>query len=388
MPVTRAPRRILRFASGMGLALLGLLADAAPLRARDEEPRRPSHVVLVVLGGGVRSADLLDAGRMPVLAGWGARGIAVDRVRSGARDAWTGAARILTGVDEGLDGAARARPGVPTLMEVVRSRRGLPREAVWFVSFEESADALRLSFSTDPEYGPGAAPSGTYGQGPFAQPLGPFLERTGRPLPLSPEAFDLLRGLRAMSREAASVWLPEGVGAGTAAAERVERALLRDLDRRTLLAEGPIPRDERAHRAARAVLEIHRPTLLVLHLGEAEAAQVSFERYGEVLAAWDRALGRLEETVRADPALAGRTAFFVVADRGRDERPSAQGGLGEGQPSARDVAVVAFGPGLRARTKPKGPRSIEDLCPTIGALLGVETPRASGRVWSEVLLGP
>lgn len=354
--------------------------------AKPKPPAFPSHVVLVILGGGVRPDDMRDAELMPTLAAMADEGRYVTKVVSGAADAYAASARILTGRSEIVDPAAKQRPAWPTLGEYARVGLDLPATRTWFVSFE-GGDRLHLAHSTHEQYGEVVAPSTTFGQGPFAQPLESFLEVLGRPLPQDPAAWAKVRRLRLVSREAVSIWLPREVDAGLPRAERVERALLKELDRKALLNRGPNPRDEQAFRAALTVLAVHRPVLTVVLLGEAEQGQASYEAYRRVLAANDGGLRRLRAAVAADPAMAHATTFVVVADRARAAKPDAEGRLPEAPDTkaGRITGVVVHGPGLARRPKSAGPRALEDLVPTLGHLLGFETPHATGTAWTGLL---
>jgi hypothetical protein len=377
------PRRLL-----LPAILLAALAPPVPrVQARGgAAAAAPAHVVLVVLGGGVRREDMRDGKRMPVLAAMAARGWAVEDVASGAPNAYAAEGRLLTGRREVLDAARGARPVWPTVAEQARAALDLPAEKVWFVSYE-GGPRLHLAHSTDPHLGAARAPSVAWGQGAFAQPLAGFLQAFGRPLPVEPQAWKLLEGLRGLSRKAVSTWLPPGVGAGRPSAERVERALLRELDRKALLLPAADPRDAQALRAARTVLEVHHPVLTVILLGEAERAEASYRDYLAALAADDAALGRLRDAVEADASLAGRTTFVVVADRGRDAKPDAKGRLPAGDDSRQRgfVAAVLDGPGLARRRGRAPPRTLEDVAPTVARLLGFDMPEAQGHPWADLL---
>jgi len=362
----------------------GLRTRAA--EAKEKPPPFPEHVVLVILGGGVRAQDMADAALMPTLAAMGAAGRVVTKIDSGAPDAYSAAARILTGRDEKMEAAKLPRPRFPTICEYVRRGLALPTEKVWYVSFE-GEDHLHLAYSQDPAYGVAAAPRTAHGIGAFAAPLASFLDVLGRPVPMEPETWSQLRRLRLLSREVRLTRLPRSIDAGLPRAERVERALLRELDRKARLLPELNPRDEQAFRAALTVLEIHRPALTVIRLGEAAQAHASYDAYRKVLAAADAGLARLRRAVAQDKAMVGKTTFLVVADRGRNERPDAQGRLESDDASKQRgrVRLVFEGPGLRRRGRLTGPRSLEDVCPTIGFLLGVKTDAAEGRAWTELL---
>ncbi len=375
-------------------ALLSLSGPAARLEARGrgkakvKPPAFPAHIVLVIFGGGVRGQDLGDPQRTPTLAAMAARGRRVEKVVSGAPDGYAATARILTGNAALVDGSKKPRPAQPTICEIVRAGLHLPREKVWYVSYE-GGDQLHLAYSAHPKYGAVFRPGEAYGEGAFAQPLASFLEVMGRPLPMEPGVWTPLRRLRSLSRRAASVWLPRGVDVGLPASERVERALLRELDRKALLNRGPNPRDEQAVRAALTVLAIHRPVLTVVRLGEAAQAQASYEAYLRVLAADDGGVARLRAAVAADARMAGRTTFVVLADRGRDAAPDAGGRLGAQDASKQRawVPVIIDGPGLKRRRGRSPERSIDDVAPSIAHLLGLAAEHATGHAWLDLLRG-
>lgn len=367
---------------------LVLLLLALSAQAKEKLPRFPDHVVLVILGGGVRTADMADAVLMPRLAAMGAAGCVVTKITSGEPDSYSAAMRILTGRHEEIPAARLPRPDYPTLCEYVRRDLELPAEKVWFISYD-GEDHLHLAYSTDAGYGVACAPGIATGIGAFASPLKGFLEAHGRPDPVEPAAWKALRRLRLMSREARRSLLPRDLDAGLPRAERVERALLRELDRKRhpdlLALSHPLtPRDEQAIRATLTVLAVHRPVLTVVRLGEAAQAVASYSAYRKVLAAADAGLGRLLDAVAADKRLAGHTSIVVVSDRGRNERPDEAGRLDADDASRQRgfVRLVFVGPGLRRRGRVEGARSLDDVCPSIGHLLGVRTPAASGRIWA------
>ncbi len=366
----------------VALALLALCV--APTSAKDEPPGAPAHVIVVIFGGGVRQQELLDEQLMPNVAAIAAEGVIVDRVRCDATSAFDGATRILTGRDDAM-AAPNDHPTQPTLMEYVRVATGVEQEKVWFVSFE-GEDQLDLAHSLHTEFGPAVGPAVTHGMGPFAEPLSGFLDRLGRPDPMPEEAWSLLRPMRAANRKSIKTWLPSEVRAGTEASERVERALLRDLDRRNLLVRVTNPRDERAWRCALTVIAVHQPKLTVIRLGEASQAVIGIDKYRKVLRANDGGLGRVRRAVANDKAMSGRTLWVLTADHGRNEKPNARGGLDadDDSKSHRHLSVVLSGPGLKPRARMKGKRRIEDLCPTVGALMGVQTPRAQGAAWTPI----
>ncbi len=370
------------------LGALLLLPALARVEAKDPPAATPRHVVVLLLSGGVRARDLLDA-RSPAVRALAAEGAVVEGLSTRRPNAWLSTLDLLTGRDDGPEAPGHPRPRHPTLFEAVRAAAGVRAEDVW-LCVGEPGDDERLAASDDPAFGPSVGARAASGLGALGEPLRAFLDDLGRPVPVPDAVWPLLRRLRALNRSTAGPFLPDDVDAGTPEAERVERAVLAELDRRALLVRAPHEGDERALRAALTLLAVHRPRLLVVRLSGAEAGLHSLERYLEALAAADRGLERLRAAVAADPLLAGRTAFVVATDGGRNAQPDARGALPADDESVerRSATLVLAGPGVRAGAKGKGPRALADVAPTLARLLGVSLPSARGRVLDEVLRLP
>lgn len=390
-PVRRGRAALHRF-RGLLLSLLVALpmtlAPGAALWAKEPAPSAPEHVVLLLVGGGVRARDLLDA-RMTAVKALAEKGSVVDAVASPRRNAWLATQDLLTGRTDAPETEGRQRPAHPTLFEHLRAQPGARAEDVW-LCVGAPGDDERLGASSDAAFGPSVGARVASGLGALGEPLRGFLEDLGRPLPVAEGVWPLLRRLRALNRQTAGPFLPDDVDAGTAEAERVERAALAELDRRALLVKAPNVEDERALRAALTVLAVHRPRLLAVRLTGAQAGLESLARYEEALLAADRGLERLRAAVDADPRLQGRTTFVVATDVGRNAKPGAGGALGMDDDSAdrRTAVVVLAGPGVKTGARVKGPRTLADVAPTLGRLLSVALPGATGRAWDEVLRLP
>lgn len=374
----RRPRALLA-ALGALAAAVGLAVPASP-----EPPRPPAarceRVVLVVLGGGVRSQEMLRRPDLvPTLAAIRAAGFGSDGWTAGGADPTDATKAILCGRTVPVATPGRVRPAWPTLLECVRKDRALGPDAAWFASFADG-EALDLGSSDHPDFGPSFWPRLAYGEGPFGEPLRGLFRLFGRPNPTTERTWAHLATLRAVTAKASSA---RGIGAGPAAlpeALRLERALLEEVDRRAADLGGAAPLDARAVRAGITVLRVFRPTLLVIRLGQADAGRASVAAYEEVLRRNDAEIGRLRATIAADPVLARSTALVVTADLGRDARPNAEGGYGrtDGSPEQTTVAVVGEGPGLARGATPRGPHATKDLAPTLARLLGAAMPAAVG----------
>ncbi|MFO0934037.1 MAG: hypothetical protein U1E39_15220 [Planctomycetota bacterium] len=384
----RPPLRAVALAAGLA-ALVAARVGGAPGRgeaAAAPARARPEHVVLVVLGGGVRTEEML--GRpdlMPTVREIGRAGVVSDGWEAGGADPVDATEAILTGRDVPATTPNPTRPSWPTVLEYARKGTPDPR-AVWFASYADG-EALDLAASGHADFGAAAAPSVAVGDGPFGEPMKGLFARFGRPNPTPARALALLDAMRDATA-AARRGAPAVPAAAAAEERRLERALLEEVDRRATGLSGPAGLDARALRAGLAVLKVFRPRLLVVRLGQADVAMKDLYGYWDVLKRDDAELARLRREIAADPALATTTTLIVVADLGRDAAQNAAGGFsrGDGSASQRTVALVAEGAGVRAGAVARAPRATRDLCPTIGRLLGVPTPFAEGRVRDDLFV--
>jgi hypothetical protein len=379
---------ILRRAARAALATLVLLGAAIPAPRGQAEgaPAAGRRLVLLILGGGVRASDVLDGATMPQVKALAAEGCVVDRIASPRENAYLACRDLLTGSGDQPGGAGRPPPGRPTLFERLRASPGARAEDAWLVSAAGEAD-LPLAASTYAGFGPSLGARVARGDGAFGEPLKTFLEAHGRPLPVAEQVWPLLRRLREVNRRAAGQFLPDDLDAGTASAERVERAVLRELDRKAALVKAPSPADERALRAALTLIAVHRPRLLVVRLTGAEAGQQSEAAYLEALRHADRGLERLRAAVREDPVAAAQTSFAVVTECGRNAKADAAGALfaDEESDARRHAVLVAAGPGWKPGARVKGARALVDVGATLGRWLGLDAAGPGARVWDALL---
>ena len=224
---------------------------------------RCERVVLVVMGGGIRTKEFL--GRpdlMPTVkeiagAGFSCAGLAI-----AGRDHDDAVKGILTGRTIPIVTPGRARPTWPTLLEYARKGLRLPAKGAWLASYVDG-DGLVLGASDHADYGDAFAPRLAYGEGPFGEPLKSLFAFFGRPNPTKPRTWGLLAGLRAVTAKEAEKRLPGALASTSAEDVRLERALLEEVDRRASGYSGAGGLDARALRAATTVLRVFRPTLLV-----------------------------------------------------------------------------------------------------------------------------
>jgi hypothetical protein len=89
--------------------------------------------------------------------------------------------------------------------------------------------------------------------------------------------------------------------------------------------------------------------------------------------------------LQADPDYAGRTYMFITADHGRHD--AAHGGFkdhGDDCEGCRHIIFLALGPGIRAGAEVTRVYGQEDICATVGKVMGFPTPHSSGGVMKEL----
>lgn len=137
--------------------------------------------------------------------------------------------------------------------------------------------------------------------------------------------------------------------------------------------------------AAQTILTLSRPKFLTLYLADVDHAGHSgvFADYLAAIENADAIVGDLWTFLQADPEYAGRTTLLVTNDHGRHETDFS--GHGDDCDGCRDIQFLAVGLGVKAGHVSTVPRSIPDIVPTIGALLGFHTEFADGEVMGEIL---
>jgi hypothetical protein len=132
------------------------------------------------------------------------------------------------------------------------------------------------------------------------------------------------------------------------------------------------------------------PGLLWITLHDMDVAHSgAYSLYLEGIRRTDRLCGEIWETIESDPEYRGRTTMFILPDFGRDS-DFAAGGNGfqhhrTGDPLSRTTWMMVLGPGIRQNVTVDRPLSSLDLVPTLGAMLGFQTPHVEGKPILEVI---
>jgi hypothetical protein len=146
------------------------------------------------------------------------------------------------------------------------------------------------------------------------------------------------------------------------------------------------PYDDGMWANARRVLAELKPHLLMISLLDPDEAGHArdWEGYRQAIKHDDEIIWDLWQQLQADPFYARQTTLMVTNDHGR--------GCGEGWPEHggddacnRHVMFLAVGPDIQPGLVISQRRTLRDIAPTIGYLLGLDTPLAEGEVMMELL---
>ncbi|MFQ6059179.1 MAG: alkaline phosphatase family protein, partial [Anaerolineae bacterium] len=137
------------------------------------------------------------------------------------------------------------------------------------------------------------------------------------------------------------------------------------------------------------VMDTYHPSLVFFHLGEVDHAghTGNWITYTLAIRNADAIVKALWDKIQSDPVYRDRTTMIVSTDHGRhdDEHGGfkGHGGICEGD---KRLIFLALGPDIRPGVEITTPREQTDIAPTVGALMGFDTPLAEGHVLTEMLI--
>jgi len=149
-------------------------------------------------------------------------------------------------------------------------------------------------------------------------------------------------------------------------------------------------RDTTTYGTLREVLREKRPAVVLVNFGEVDEMghTGTWWKYTAAIRGADILIKQLWDDIQGDPLYRDRTMLIVTTDHGRHDIRDGEGdfdehgGTGE---SDRHCIFLALGPDIRKGAVISTPASQIDIVPTIGYLMGFETPFAKGRILSEMI---
>lgn len=137
---------------------------------------------------------------------------------------------------------------------------------------------------------------------------------------------------------------------------------------------------------ARDLLETYHPAFFLLYLERVDyfAHTGSWAYYTRSVEIADSIVGALWDFLESDSVYAGTTTLLVTNDHGRHTKDfSTHGDDCEG---CRTVELLAVGPDVRKDFVSTVPRTICDITPTIGLLLGFTASKSTGSAMTELFV--
>ncbi|MEM8883724.1 MAG: hypothetical protein AAGD14_06645 [Planctomycetota bacterium] len=374
-----------RFLKGSGLAMLSMPALQTEAWAKKRK-YKTKHLVMVAFAGGVRSKETIHTpANVPNLMRIAEQGVIAPNVNVMNNGHFGATMTLFTGNTEYRGIRENERGPNPTMFEYVRKGRELPAETVW-LSTSGGAQQRNLVYSQHKDYGEKYGANLIDADGVFNTEFKRVIESFGKPsVPGAAEEAAVAKLRAAMQPPPVA---KSGLANDPATIDRLQKYILEEIAGRTARITGPGSSDARALQVAVSVLRIFRPTMLGVVLQNADIAHGSYNAYRNVIQRADEQIGRLWDSIQADPELRDSTSIMVLPEFGRDANLNQRNGLdhGDNSPDLRKVAMVAAGPDFKTgKTVQKECKSI-DITPTACALMGVQSEHAKGRVLKELLV--
>jgi hypothetical protein len=367
-------RELLR--SAAGLAATGALLSFAPVRAATLPPKR--KIVVVTFGGGARDEETFAPEGQENIPGLLNTLIPQSTfytqvVNRGILGHYVATASLATGVYETFDNFSAVPPHDPTVFEYFRRGLSRPASDAWVVA--PSNGFNRIGESDHRGYGSGL------GAGVI---LPKHLLRAAMPTAGDADYSHLLR-----DNYEEPFYTPELAGneMQLRQLDEILRLSVSEFTQHALTLSSP---DELSVYIARQLMRQLAPSVLWITLHDIDIAHSgAYSLYIDGIRRSDRLCVELWNTIQTEPEYKDNTTMFILPDFGRDSDTDA-GGNGfqhhrTGDALSRTTWLMALGPGVRQGVAVDRPVESLDLVPTLGALLGFDTPLAQGKTLTEVI---
>ncbi|MGE5553829.1 MAG: alkaline phosphatase family protein [Betaproteobacteria bacterium] len=208
----------------------------------------------------------------------------------------------------------------------------------------------------------------------------------GGPRLTRPTFFDYFREETGAPAEKA--WVIFGKGAYSFAPWSSFPAYLDKYAPRAVLGvgEGSSADDHEVFAKAVEVMKQYKPNLMFLNFGYTDhiGHRGTFAEYTQAIAEVDALFADLWQAIQADPEYRDSTTLILTNDHGRhDDAHGGFHGHGDGDEGCRHVFLLLLGPDAKQGAVIAEPAEQVDIAPTVGELLGFQTPLAEGRVLAE-----
>jgi len=139
---------------------------------------------------------------------------------------------------------------------------------------------------------------------------------------------------------------------------------------------------------AKTKLQTYHPELAVVYLADVDGAPArGWAAYTRAIVTADSIVGMLWDFLQSDPVYRNTSTLLVTNDHGR-HLDGIQNGFvshGDGCWGCRHIMFLGVGAGVAKGAHTSVRRTIADITPTVGSLLGFPTPYVTGRPMTEIL---
>jgi len=136
-------------------------------------------------------------------------------------------------------------------------------------------------------------------------------------------------------------------------------------------------------------MDTHHPSLVFFQLQgitfAVDEQGANWTTYLKKIEDADSVVGQLWQKIQSDPYYKDQTTMIVTASQGRNDADFHIGDdISEG---CKHVFILSVGPDIKPGQEFFDFRQLTDICPTVGELMGFETPLVEGQVLDEMIEG-
>ncbi|MBI4690161.1 MAG: sulfatase-like hydrolase/transferase [Nitrospirae bacterium] len=146
--------------------------------------------------------------------------------------------------------------------------------------------------------------------------------------------------------------------------------------------------DDETWESVQQIMDTSHPSLMVINLAEVDDTGHLgvFSDYTDAIKNADRIVYELWQKIQSDSYYKDQTDLIVTSDHGRHLAGYYTGfkDHGAGNHGCRHIMFLALGPDFKQDETVDAGRDQIDIVPTIGAILGIQTPYAEGEVMTEL----
>jgi hypothetical protein len=361
-------------ATGAGSQLLGF----QPLLA--QQAARHQKVVVVTFGGGARDQETFAAEGQENIPHLLSELIPqatffTQVVNRGILGHYVATASLATGVYERFDNFARVAPSNPTVFEYFRKGLRRPAQDAWVIAPSSGFNCI------------GQSDGRLFAKDFGAEVVLPkeLLASAAHAEVVRPGDLDFLLQ---DNYENPFVTQPSAdVGAQFDSIRKLLRVSVNDFISHATTLASP---DELSVYVMQQVMRQFSPSLLWITLHDMDVAHTgAYSLYIDAIQRTDRLCAQIWQKIESDLEYKGRTTLVILPDFGRDSDFDGAGNGFQhhrtGDALSRTTWMMVLGPGIRQNVTVD--RQIEsiDLIPTIGSLMGFDTPYANGKLVREIL---